>query len=294
MRTRGFKSFSTMKDAFLKLKRFSCQASTIRRMNCNLSILCRGFKSTIPRELKPESYREWLLNLELEPASISKIHSDSIAMLKWSRHPEAETLALLRVPVPEKAIKTYTDQELKIILNWIFNNANPKATFTNHRLACFLGIVLTSGMRPAECCSLRWSDWHAEKSMFRLLKTKTREARWAAVLPMMNPIIEGWKERSSSLWVMPSAVLIGQPVLPSSIRNRLAGLRELLRLEVLNAKTFRSTLVKRVIESGGSFEDAAAVVGHASIETTRKHYHRITMNSRAKEAHTNAWKDLQF
>lgn len=60
----------------------------------------------------------------------------------------------------------------------------------------------------------------------------------------------------------------------------------------VNSKCFRSTLVKRVIESGGSYEDAASIVGHTSTATTSNFYHRIAMNDRAVGAHNSALKGL--
>ena len=47
-----------------------------------------------------------------------------------------------------------------------------------------------------------------------------------------------------------------------------------------------------MIESGGSYEDAASIVGHTSTATTSNFYHRIAMNDRAVGAHSSALKGL--
>ena len=47
-----------------------------------------------------------------------------------------------------------------------------------------------------------------------------------------------------------------------------------------------------MIESGGSYEDAASIVGHTSSTTTSKVYNRIAMNDRAVGAHSSALKGI--
>lgn len=285
---RRFQSWRAASLRFCGELSFTREPVTIRHIRHRLAHFEEEFQTTQPSELAAPEYRDWLdrMRREYEPASVKRFHSDAVRLLRWMRHPLAEQVALIRIPVPEKAIQTYSDEELRLILGWVLTRHESD---TDQRSAAYLAIIATSGMRASECCALRWEAWNPGELLFRLTQTKTRVGRWAAVAPMVAPAVEEWRARARSGWVVPSLVCRENHANGSAMRQELSRLRQRLGLPFLNSKAFRSTLVKRVIEAGGGYEGAAAVVGHSSIETTRRHYHRITMTAAAREAHAGAW-----
>ena len=63
-------------------------------------------------------------------------------------------------------------------------------------------------------------------------------------------------------------------------------------LEPVNS--YVENMVQIIKDSGGRYEEAAAVVGHKDIGVTQKHYARIKMNQRSLDAHSNALRDIDF
>ena len=291
---RRFTSWERATTAFLASLEIGREALTIKNVRNRIKHLTDRFDFEDVRKITARSYSTWLdgLKSRFEPSTTKAIHSDATRFLKWMRHPHAEDISLIRLKAPEKAIPYYTEAQLSKLIGWALE---PKTDPVHRRLSVYVAIVATSGMRPSECCALVWSNWNPDDGTFRLLETKMRVARWAKVHPAIIPLIESWREDISGPWVIPNLQLPEMPLdNPNTIQ---AGLRRLgvrLGIEGINSKRFRSTVVKRVIEAGGSYEDAAAVVGHATISTTVKHYHRIQLGQRARDAHMAAFETMKL
>lgn len=291
---RAFSSWSSAIEAFIRSLEIGREKLTIRNVRNRLAHFTRAFELENVRAMNARSYSVWIKELqkELAPSTSKGVHADVVRFLKWLGHPRAQDIALLRVQAPEKAILTYSDAQLARLIRWALKE---QPTAVKQRLAVYVAIVSTSGMRPSECCALRWENWSAIDGTFRLLETKTRVARWAKVHPGVVPMLESWREACASPWVIPNLQMPAMRLeKPHPIQAELRRLGRVLEIPKINSKRFRSTVVKRVIEAGGSYEDAAAVVGHASISTTVKHYHRIQLGRRARDAHAAAFEGIDI
>lgn len=288
---RRFQTWRSAVDVFTKEASISRERVTIQHIRHRLAHLVNEFDGKNPFKLTAKQYQSWLSRMKrtYSPATVARSHGDAIRLMRWMGHPMAETLALIRVVIPETAIRTLSKDQLKRVIEWVLSDHESDQDV---RLAAYIAIISSSGMRAGECCALEWADFNFEDLTIRLTKTKTRVSRWAAILPLVAPAVIRWRERGVSRYVIPNLHLTDQPLTSARMRLEVARLREILDIPEMTSKMFRSTMVKMIIERGGTYENAAAVVGHASIETTRKHYHRIAMNQQAKNAQNRAWEDM--
>ena len=290
---RRFESWESAIKAFLESLEVGRDELTVRNVRNRLAHFERDLSHLEMRDLNARMYNAWLKQLpdRLASSTVKGTHADAARFLRWLGHPCAADVALLRVSAPEGAIAVYTELQLIDILTWAMQEHQSRV---KNRLAVYISIIATSGMRSAECCALRWENWNPADGTFRLLETKTKVARWAKVHPGIIPLLEKWRERVPSPWVIPHLHMPEMKLeMPHPIQAELRRLGQRLGIPGMNSKRFRSTIVKRVIEAGGTYEDAAAIVGHTSIATTVKHYHRIQLGKRAQDAHEKSWNNIR-
>lgn len=293
---RKYTTWIKVANAFLENKRYQVEDETHRQVGNKLKHFSRRFGPSDPKNLTTKMFRQWIRELQttLAESTVKGIQCTCRQMLEWLNHPVAAQIKGDKIVIPEKAIRTYSDNELAKILHWCIQ---PHAIKGHRRSAVYLLIAATSAMRPGEIVRLKWENWNFEERVFRVMETKTKVARFSCVTRSAAIVIEEWRKEcwaaGAKEWVIPSLVCPGQHVMPGSIGVRVKGLgKRLWDIKLFNTKTFRSTVARRVIESGGTYEDAAAILGHKSIETTRRFYHRIKMNHRARSAHDKAFEGL--
>jgi integrase len=155
-------------------------------------------------------------------------------------------------------------------------------------------------MRASEARHLKWEFWDPHTSTFFLDHTKTGTTRKAMVSKELAAHrIDDWRIMLDdyyggyrSPWVIPDLKF---PLQPAGYNSIAVKLREVVSMELgfnVNSKTFRSTLVQLMRDSGASFEHIAAVVGHRDIGVTQKYYSRIKLDNHAETAYMKAINDI--
>lgn len=222
-------------------------------------------------------------------ASLHALHRDLVAnyapvcvkdsmgrfrnLLEFLDHPLKMEAKMIRVRVPLREIRTYSEDEMSRIIGWAMH---PHASRGDRRTAVYLAIASTAAVRAGEMVKLRWRHWLPRKGLFRLIESKTGVARWVAVSNHVVPVVEAWRAECESDWVFPSFSLPGNHIHTNTIRRALKLVSQKLDLDGIQTHRFRPTMCATVAEVGGTYEDMAAILGHASIETTRRYYRRIT------------------
>lgn len=293
-----WKSLERACTKWLKEMSYGREKSTIRNLKNHLKRITFYFGDDID-SITFKSYLEWLkmANNKWKPSTVSKTHKTAVRLFQWINLKDYKKIKNIRLKVSLPKIETYSINQINSILNWCFsqNKANWRM-----RCAAFLLILSCSGMRGGECLKLKWHDFDENTSMFHLTKTKNGKSRFSAVHHQIIPYLKSYRKEMNrkldynSQWLFPSFIHPNNHVTYNSITSKLVD--EVSR-EIgfhINAKKFRSTLVKLVIESGGGYEKAAAIVGHSNIGVTQKHYHRISMNQEAKDAHSKALEAFEF
>lgn len=293
-----WKSIERAVSKYLNEIKYGRTNNTIQTIKKNLNRILVNFDDD-PTNITFNHYYQALeqLKQQYKSSTVNKTHLNASKFLKWMNHKDAKQISNIRVPIYWDKIETYSMNEINSILSWCFNQ---KETLWRLRLAAFLLIISSSGMRGGECQRLKWSDLDFDQNLFHIKKTKTGYSRFAAVHPKIIPYLINYREKISKLinyyseYIFPSFInpanFISYNALTTKMNNEVSSE---LGFHV-NCKKFRSTMVKLIVESGGGYEKAASIVGHKNIGVTQKHYHRITMNKSALEAYDLALKDFRF
>lgn len=248
-------------------------------------------------ELDFDLYEKWLKWAfeNYAYSSVHRCHKELKRFIKWLKLPVYSDLEFYRVPEKLPKIKTLSSFQLKQVIDW---SINQKGVNWRRRCGVYLLILATSGMRAGECIRLKWSNWDQSTHTFHLEDTKTGATRIAAYSPALTPLLNQWrldyaqKKGFSSPWVIPSLMYPNHHAKYTAIQIKInERLKNLFGFH-FTSKMFRSTMVQRIIDSGGRYEEAAAVVGHKDIGVTQKHYARIKMNKSALSARNRAIDDL--
>lgn len=221
-----------------------------------------------------------------KPSTVKNLKRAIKDCLEYIGHPLYRDLKNYRIPIPLGIIPTYTDEELEQITEWCLQEHSTKG---NQRLSIYLLIAMTSALRASEICALRWENWNPEDCRFRVLQTKTKVARWALVAEFAVPYINRWRDESESEWVIPAIGRPGNCIGAKAIRVRMNEMRKSLGFEQFNTKKFRATVARIVFESSRDLEETAAILGHESIETTRRFYHRIGIAEKTTSVYEQAF-----
>lgn len=276
---RKFKTWEASIEAYIENASIGRTRQTLRAIRVRLAHV--SSLSETPRSLTKPAYLAWISAKERELSSsyFRAINGDLIRLLRFINHPLAEALSLHRVHVPESPIPTFSPRQLLQVNEWCFSAIDSPIAW-RRRMAVYLLIAMTTGSRSAEICSLRWRYWTPELGRFRLMETKTKRARWAVVGVHTIPLIEKWRLECEGDFVIPSLLLSHEPSSPNAIREKMKVVAQELGFESLRTKDFRSTVAKMIFEETGSLELTAQTLGHESIETTRRFYHRMEADSK--------------
>lgn len=269
---------------------------TLRSISNRIHMLMRFLGS---REITYQLYDEWMewAFENYAYSSVHRCHKELKRFIKWLELPAYRDLEFLRIPEKLPKIKTLSKDQLQEIIDWSLNQ-----TGVNWRRRCgiYLLLISTSGMRAGECIRLKWSNWDESTHTFHLEDTKTGASRIAAYSPQLTPHLKEWKREYSDSkgyatpWVIPSLMYPRHHANYSAIQTKInERLKHVFGFH-FTSKMFRSTMVQRVIDNGGGYEEAAAVVGHKDIGVTQKHYARIKMDKRSIDAHSRALNGFIF
>ncbi len=293
-----FKSLNNAIKKWLKELEYGRDKNTIRNLKNHLQRLTNYFGDDI-EAITFENYHKWLqmAKIKWKSSTVAKTHQTAVRLFMWANLKDRKKIKNIRVKISWSKIETYSLNQINSILKWCFNQKEPNWRM---RVAAFLLIISSSGMRGGECQKLKWENFDEKNCLFHLTETKTGRSRFSAIHEQIVPYLFEYKikmqERMQhiSQWVFPSFIHPNNYVTYNSITSKL---NQEVSNELgfhINSKKFRSTLVKLVIESGAGYEKASAIVGHSNIGVTQKHYHRITMDEGARKAHENALSGFEF
>ena len=292
------KSINKALDNWLSELKYGREYETLRCIRVNINRLIQYFDDDLSL-ITFETYHNWLkwASNKWKASTVHKTHKTAKRLIKRLNLKDAKKISNIISKLQMEKIETYSREEIGIILEWSYNQ---NCHSWRSRCAAFLLIVSSSGMRGGEAVSLKWEDFDEKAALFHLKNTKTKASRFAAIHPKIIPYLIQYRQRINqrinydSPHVFPSFINPGNAVQYTAVMN---AIREEVSQELkikINAKKFRSTLVKFVIESGAGYERAAAIVGHQDIGTTQRHYHRISLNQDALTAHAVALEGLGF
>jgi integrase len=182
------------------------------------------------------------------------------------------------VPVPSSGHRDYYSiEECRNLVSAaaeIFVNGQP--------LSGFLSVLLLTGMRKSEALNMEWSwiDWKTQQILIPPEITKTKHKRAIPMTRALSDLLSAWPRTGNRVFTLSGRSGHLDTVYHRAIEQ--AGIR---RLKLHN---LRDTFAVQSLLSGVPLAVVSAILGHASVETTIKHYAAIAGDELRIAADRNA------
>jgi len=268
---------------------------SIASIESQLKYLCRFFGKRLLNEITTESlteYKSWRLKTRAKelgrPIKVVTVNRDLAAMRKMMRFAFGKGWVLRDIFYNAKIIDTGGEVERKRLLTFAEEirlldscqgereitytrkwkgreqTIKAKVSVNNPYLKAIIVLALDSGMRKGEILKLRWSDIDFVKNNIRVIAEHTKTER-----ERLAPLSERAKHELH--WI--KEITEGASPFPfSDFKRSFATAKRLAKLEDLHFHDLRRTAVTRWIQNGVPLTVAGKLAGHASLETTNRHY----------------------
>lgn len=195
----------------------------------------------------------------------SYLHWNSNAGSKCS--PSCPHPKISRLKEPSRTLPTFSQPDIQRFLSW-----RPK-TFTQRRLQCLLLMLADTGARIGEALSLRWSDVDWD-SMLLTLHGKGAKDRRVPFSQELRRFL--WKLRHEHQLVF-CARHGGSLGRRDVLRDTKRLCRDLgIKVPERTLHSFRHSFAMNYLRKGGSTFHLQKVLGHSSLEMTKKYCSLLT------------------
>ena len=251
---------------------------TIKNYLCDLNYFQKWFEEKTAQKLSPDQitptdlrdYKHYLSEvLLLKPKTVNRKLSSLKSFLNWACTenliPEHRTP---RMPQPIK--------EEKVGPQWLDRNEQHALIRTveqgkNQRDLTIIQLLLNTGLRVSELCSLMWSDIQITSRKGRLIVRSGKGGKRREI-----PLNKDARKALSDLGYLnhkgqKEAIFMGQrgPMTPRGVESMFRKYVAHTELDEVTPHKLRHTFCKNLIEAGVSLEKVAMLAGHENLETTR-------------------------
>lgn len=261
------------------LKSSERSALTIKNYHADLNHFEKWFLETNvyanfdPSDVTPTDLREFkqflLINKEMKPASINRRLASLRSLLKWANEVGiSPDFQLSKIPKFEKTQKTgirWLDRKEENALLRSVERSGAK------RDVAIIKLLLNTGLRVTELCSLRWSEIiiNERKGVMKVLQGKGGKRREIPLNYDARQVLLdlGYKQNAGKKdWIF-----VGQrgKLTPRGIQTLFRKYADPVKLNNLSPHSLRHTFCKNLLNAGISLEKIAILAGHESLDTTR-------------------------
>lgn len=168
-------------------------------------------------------------------------------------------------------VKSFTDEEIRKLLSGLNSRK-----FAEWRDKILILLLLDTGMRINEACSLKFEDLDTKQS-FIFVQAENEKTRRGRIVPvdrkLMSQLIELYEESCSYFgeteFIFMNAY--GEPYNTRTFRKRLERLRKKVGVRKATPHMFRHTFIRDYLLNGGDLFTLQKIVGHSDIQTTKKY-----------------------
>ncbi|MCY7344831.1 MAG: tyrosine-type recombinase/integrase [Pyrinomonadaceae bacterium] len=232
-----------------------------------------GYANFALSEVTPTDLREFkqllLINKEMKPASVNRRLASLRSLLKWANEVGiSPDFQLSKIPKFEKTEKTgirWLDRKEENALLRSVERSGAK------RDIAIIKLVLNTGLRVAELCSLRWSEIiiNERKGVLTVLQGKGGKRREVPLNYDARQVLLdlGYKQNAGKKeWIF-----VGQrgKLTPRGVQTLFRKYADSVKLKNLSPHSLRHTFCKNLLNAGISLEKIAILAGHESLDTTR-------------------------
>lgn len=261
------------------LKSSERSSLTIKNYLADLEIFKKWFLETNdypefnPSDVTPTDLREFkqflMINKEMKPASINRRLASLRSFLKWTNEIGVSPhIQMSKIPKFEKTEKTgirWLDRkEENALLRVVERNGRT-------RDIAVIKLLLNTGLRVSELCSLRWSEIviNERKGVLKVLQGKGGKRREIPLNYDARQVLLdlGYKQNAGKKdWIF-----VGQrgKLTPRGVQTLFRKYADPVKLKTLSPHSLRHTFCKNLLNAGISLEKIAILAGHESLDTTR-------------------------
>ena len=267
---------------------------TIHGYMIDLGLFARWFEQTNNKPFHPgavtstdlsEYKQHLLLNEGRKANTINRRFAALAAFMDWALQQELIIIDPIqdfhKVP-SEKLTPKYLDREQQNALQEAIEQdlrlsrlRFPRRWVARQRDASFVLFLLHTGLRLQEALNLRFSDVQLSdrKGQVIVHQAKGNKQRSIPLNADARKALQDWlqvrpKERGEYIWI-PVETELNDALSGRSIQRVLLRLGQEAGLENLTPQMLRHSFAKNLVESGVGLEKVAALLGHASLNTTR-------------------------
>jgi integrase/recombinase XerD len=272
---KGFEEF------IIYCKSRNLRETTIRHYkNMMRHVIYKFFKpSTKIKTITPETIQQFILFLKTKTKENEVSIKTSIVTLRailyyFMRLDYMETFKIHTIKVDKKVIETYTDAELRLLLE---KPDIKKCTFLEYRNYVIVNFLMATGCRARTLCNMKIKDLDFENDLITYTWTKNRRQQ---VVPMSNTLKRvlleylQYREGKPDDYVFVNAYggFLNIDILSHNIEkyNRKRGVM------TTGVHRFRHTFAKKWILNGGDIFKLQKMLGHSSVSMVKQYVDMFT------------------
>lgn len=214
---------------------------------------------------------------DIKPTSINHYLRDIRAFLKWcmaNGYIERQ-FKIEMVKFQEEPKETYTKEELELLLEKPEGN-----NFVEYRTYAIIKWILGTGNRVSTICNIKVKDINFRQKQVVLAHTKNKKAQVLPLTPELTRVIKDFiksttpeeGERSEYLFC---SVTNGK-LTPDGLKHALRDYNLSRGVKKTSAHALRHTFAKHYVASGGDCFKLQKILGHTTLDMTRKYVNLIT------------------
>nr|WP_269450682.1 tyrosine-type recombinase/integrase [Stenotrophomonas sp. MMGLT7] len=193
--------------------------------------------------------------------------------------------------VKTKPARKYTDEHLRGLFRSVAESPEPRAT----RDRCALLLLLATGLRREELCTLTLEQFELtpRTGVVRIRGKGSKERDVPFEGPSVSALRDwlmardalGFPVEHDAVFVSLSAATRGEPLAMRSYETLVAHHAKRAKLRDWGIHRFRVTFATQLYDEGADIETIRALMGHESIETTRRY---LAVSERARRTRLSA------
>lgn len=188
------------------------------------------------------------------------------SFLSWLYENEytKERFSLKQLKQEKKVMKTFSDVELKKIINW------KAKTFPDQRLHAILCLLIDTGCRIDEALGLKREDVNFDQLIIKVMGKGNKE-RVVPISIELRKVIYKFMQRHKFELVFPS--LQGEKLLYDNTRRDFAELMAELKIENFDGAfhAFRRKFARSYVKNGGNLFYLMKALGHTTLTMSKKY-----------------------
>lgn len=234
-------------------------------------------------------YTHYMLE-QFAPTTVNIRLNTLRAFLNWAYEKQYVSeplhLKIKKVTVDENDVRFFTEEQVRSLLE-----VPDKRYYPGYRNYCMMLVMLDNGIRSKELLSVRWEDIDFLHGEIRLngKQTKNRKFRRVPLCQKTVAALKRLKDESKRLFSNPEYAFVsirGKQLDASTIRHYFQEYGELAGIDgPCSPHMFRHTFARMYILRGAGMVDLQEVLGHSTLEMSRKYVHIFSqdiVNNHAK------------